>query len=98
MTGATKARADIKPWIALAAALLVATHAHAQSDTASGRVFLPSCLAAVDIVQGKRPAADSVDAAKQLRQAAICFGAVTAVMNFEPLFKDGVIGRQLVDS
>jgi hypothetical protein len=44
-------------------------------------------LAAADIVQGKHPAADSEDAAKQLKQAAICFGAVTAIMNLEPFFK-----------
>ena len=29
---------------------------HAQSDATSGTVFYPSCLAAADIVQGKRPA------------------------------------------
>src|SRR5271169_2876385 len=74
-------------WIVIVAALLIGTPAHAQSDAASGTVFLPSCLAAVDIVQGKRPAADSVEAAAQLRKAAICFGAVTAIMNLEPLFK-----------
>ena len=74
-------------WIAFATALLVTAQAHAQTDMNSGRVFLPSCLAAADIVQGKRPAADSEDAAKQLRQAAICFGAVTALMNLEALFK-----------
>jgi hypothetical protein len=77
----------MKRWILIVAALLLATSAHAQSDATSGRVFLPSCLAAADIVQGKRPAADSEDAAKQLRKAAICFGAVTAIMNLEPLFK-----------
>ena len=74
-------------WIAFVAALLVTAQAHAQTDMNSGRVFLPSCLAAADIVQGKRPAADSEDAAKQLRQAALCFGAVTALMNLEPYFK-----------
>ena len=74
-------------WIAFATALLVTAQAHAQTDMNSGRVFLPSCLAAADIVQGKRPAADSEDAAKQLRQASICFGAVTAIMNLEPLLK-----------
>jgi hypothetical protein len=50
-------------------------------------VYYPSCLAAADIVQGKRPAADSENAARQLRQAAICFGALTAIQNLEPLFK-----------
>jgi hypothetical protein len=44
-------------------------------------------LAAADIVQGKRPAADSEDAAKQLRQASVCFGAVTAIMKLGPLLK-----------
>jgi hypothetical protein len=44
-------------------------------------------LAAADIVQGKRPAADSEDAARQLRQASVCFGAVTAILKLEPFFK-----------
>jgi hypothetical protein len=77
----------MKHWIVLIAVLVVGTHAHAQSNANSGKVFYPSCLAASDIVQGKHPAADSEDAAKQLRQAAICFGAVTAIMNVEPFFK-----------
>src|ERR1017187_4617208 len=77
----------MKQWMFIAAALLIGTPAYAQSDPNSGRVFLPSCLAAADIVQGKRPAADSEDAAKQLKQAAICFGAVTAIMNLEPFLK-----------
>ena len=61
--------------------------AYGQTDTTSAMVYYPSCLAAADIVQGKHPAADSEDAAKQLKQAAICFGAVTAIMNLEPFFK-----------
>ncbi|HEY5504118.1 MAG TPA: Rap1a/Tai family immunity protein [Sedimentisphaerales bacterium] len=77
----------MKQLIAIAAALLVATQAYAQTDTTSAKVYYPSCLAAADIVQGKRPAADSEDAAKQLKKAAICFGAVTAIMNLEPFFK-----------
>ena len=77
----------MKLWLAIVAALLIATHAYAQSDATSARVYLPSCLAATDIVQGKRPAADSVDAAKQLHKAALCFGAVTAIMNLETFFK-----------
>lgn len=77
----------MKQWIAIAAAMLIATHAYAQNDATSGRVYFPSCLAAADIVQGKRPAADSEDAAKQLQKAAICFGAVTAIMKLEPFFK-----------
>src|ERR1035441_2468705 len=77
----------MKQWIAIVAARLIETQAHAQSDANSGRVYLPSCLAAAEIVQGKHPAADSEDAAKQLKQAAICFGAVTAIMNLEPFFK-----------
>jgi Rap1a immunity proteins len=63
------------------------TQAAAQNDPNSAMVYYPSCMAAADIVQGKRPSADSEDAAKQLRQAAICFGAVTAIMNLEPFFK-----------
>src|SRR5471030_3118990 len=77
----------MKQWIVIVAALLIETQAHAQSDPNSGRVYLPSCLAAADIVQGKRPTADSEDAAKQLMQAAICFGAVTAISSLEPIFK-----------
>ena len=77
----------MKQWIVIVAALLIETQAHAQSEASSGRVYLPSCLAAAEIVQGKHPAADSEETAKQLKQAAICFGAVTAIMNLEPFFK-----------
>lgn len=77
----------MKLWITIVAALLIATHAYAQNDATSARVYLPSCLAAADIVQGKHPAADSVDAAKQLQKAAICFGAITAITKLEPFFK-----------
>jgi hypothetical protein len=67
--------------------MFLGTQAHAQTDATSAVVYYPSCLAAADIVQGKRPAADSENASKQLRQAAICFGAVRAIMNLEALFK-----------
>ena len=77
----------MKYWIGLIAAVVIGTQAHAQSDPASASVYYPSCRAAADIVQGKRPAADSPDAAAQLRQAAVCFGAVTAIMNVAPFFK-----------
>jgi hypothetical protein len=77
----------MKYWIGLIASAIIGAQVHAQSDPSSGAVFYSSCLAAGDIVQGKRPAADSPDAANQLRQAAICFGAVTAIMNVEPYFK-----------
>jgi Rap1a immunity proteins len=77
----------IRFWLGVIAAIALATQAQAQSDPNSGMVFYPSCLAASDIVQGKRPAADSEDASKQLRQAAICFGAVTTIMNVERFFK-----------
>jgi len=77
----------VKKWIAIAATLFIGTAAHAQMDATSARIYYPSCLAAADIVQGKRPTADSEDAAKQLRQAAICFGAVTAISSLEPIFK-----------
>jgi hypothetical protein len=76
----------MKQWIGIVAALLIETQANAQPDGNSARVYYPSCLAA-DIVQGKHPAADSEDAAKQVKQAAICFVAVTAIMNLEPFFK-----------
>ena len=77
----------MKQWIAIVAALLIDSQAYAQTDATSGRVYLPSCLAAADIVQGKHPAADSDEMAKQLQKAAICFGAVTAIMKLEPFFK-----------
>jgi hypothetical protein len=77
----------MKLWIGVLAAILIGAPAHAQSDPTSGTAFYPSCLAAADIVQGKRPATDSEDAAKQLRQASVCFGAVTAIMKLAPLFK-----------
>lgn len=77
----------MKHWVAIIAALLIQIQAHAQSDATSGRVYYPSCLAAAEIVQGKHPAADLEDAAKQLKQAATCFGAVTAIMNLEPFLK-----------
>ena len=77
----------MKQWIGVVAAVFIGTQVHAQSDATSGTAFYPSCLAAADIVQGKRPAADSEDAAKQLRQASVCFGAVTAIMKLEPLLK-----------
>jgi hypothetical protein len=77
----------MRQWIGVLGAILIGTLAHAQSDPTSGTAFYPSCLAAADIVQGKRPATDSEDAAKQLRQASICFGAVTAIMKLAPLFK-----------
>jgi hypothetical protein len=73
--------------VAFAATQALAQQALAQNDPYSAAVFYPSCMAAADIVAGKRPAADSEDAAKQLRQAAICFGALTAIMNVETFFK-----------
>lgn len=80
-----------KYWIGLLAAIVFATQAQnqadAQSEPNSALVFYPSCLAAAGIVEGKHPAADSEDATKQLRQAAICFGAVTTIMNVEGFFK-----------
>lgn len=77
----------MKYWIGLIASVVIGTQVHAQSDPSSGAVFYSSCMAAGDIVQGKRPAADSPVAANQLKEAAICFGAVTAIMNVEPFFK-----------
>jgi Ssp1 endopeptidase immunity protein Rap1a len=77
----------MKKWIGIAGAFLAGTLAHAQSDPTSGTTFYPSCLAAADIIQGKRPATDSEDAARQLRQASACFGAVTAIMKLAPLLK-----------
>ena len=68
----------------LAAALLVAAPARAQNDSASATNYLPSCAAALDILQGRKPVADSPEAAAQLRRAAMCFGAVNAVLNVQP--------------
>jgi hypothetical protein len=84
---ATNLRNAMKQLVGIFTALLIATQAHAQSDATSAMVYYPSCLAAAEIVQGKHPTADSEDAAKQLNKAAICFGAVTAIMNLEPFFK-----------
>ena len=77
----------MKLWLVIAATLLIATSARAQSDTSSVMVYAPSCQTAADVVQGKRPAADSVEASTQLRKAALCFGAMTAIMNLEAIFK-----------
>jgi hypothetical protein len=74
-------------WLAVGTALLIGTHAYAQGDASSVMVYAPSCQAAADVVQGKRPAADSLEAAAQLRKAALCFGAMTAIMNLEAIFK-----------
>jgi len=73
--------------IGLIAAAVFGTTTHAQSGPTSASVYYPSCMVAADIVQGKRPAADSPDAATQLRQAALCFGALTAILNVETFFK-----------
>jgi hypothetical protein len=77
----------MKQWVGFVGAVVIGTQVHAQSDATSGTAFYPSCLAAADIIQGKRPAADSEDAARQLRQASACFGAVTAIMKLEPFLK-----------
>jgi len=77
----------MKRGIGVIGAILIGTAAHAQNDPTSGTAFYPSCLAAADIVQGKRPATDSEDAAKQLRQASACFGAVMAILKLEPMLK-----------
>lgn len=69
------------------AMLVFATQAYGQTDVTSAAAYYPSCMAANDIVQGKRPAADSEAASKQLRQAAICFGAARAIMGLESVFK-----------
>jgi len=74
-------------WIGVVGLLLVAAQAHAQTDMASGTTFYPSCVAATDIIQGKRPAADSEEASRQVRQASQCFGAVMAIIKLAPLFK-----------
>ena len=77
----------LKFFLGSIATILMGSQLAAQSDPNSASVFYPSCLAAADLVQGKHPAADSEDAAKQLRQAAICNGALTTIMNVEPYFK-----------
>jgi len=77
----------MKKAFVIVAALLVGPQAYAQSDPSRAAIYYPSCLAAADIVQGKRPAADSPEASKQLTRAALCFGAITAIMNLAPLFK-----------
>jgi len=77
----------MKYWIGLIASVVIGAQVQAKSDPYSAAVFYPSCLAAGNIVQGKHPAADSPEATNQLRQAAICFGAITAIMNVESYFK-----------
>lgn len=72
--------------IAILAALLVSAPAYAQNDI-SANAYLPSCATALDIVQGRRPAADSPEAAGQLRRAAMCFNAVNAVLAMQPYFQ-----------
>ena len=71
----------------IVAALLAAAPAWAQGDATSATAYLPSCAAALDILQGRKPVADSPEAAAQLRRAAICFGAVNAVLNVQPFLQ-----------
>ncbi len=77
----------MKKVLVIVAALLVEPQAHAQGDPSRAAVIYPSCLVAADIVQGRRPAADSPEAAKQLTRAAICFSALNAIVSLAPLFK-----------
>jgi len=77
----------MKKAFVVVALLLVAPPVFAQSDPHRAAVYMPSCAAAADIAQGRRPAADSPDAAKQLNQAALCFNALMAVQNLAPLLK-----------
>src|SRR5262249_48344273 len=77
----------MKQWIVIVVVFYIGKKLEAKSDAPSGPVFFPSCMAGADFVKSKRPAADSEDAAKQLRLASGCFAAVTAIMKLEPLFK-----------
>src|ERR1041385_4644400 len=77
---------NMKHIVALLASFFAVTFfypAHAQTD-GNATAYLPSCAAALDIVQGRKPAADSPEAAAQLRRAATCFNAVNAVLNVQP--------------
>ena len=77
----------MKRLLPIALTLAVAAPALAQYDPNSASAYAPSCQAALDIAQGRRPAADSPDAAKQLQRAALCNGAMTAILNLQPFFK-----------
>lgn len=77
----------MKHFLAVAAFCLAATPALAQSNAASGSFYLPSCEAALEIAGGKHPAADSPEVPVLLRKAAVCFSALTAIMNVEQFFK-----------
>jgi hypothetical protein len=68
-------------------AVTLSLQARAQVDTISGTMVLPSCAAALDIAHGKRPAADSPEAASQLRHATQCVAAVNAVVKLAPYLK-----------
>lgn len=76
----------MKHIVALLASIFAVTvlqAARAQTD-GNATAYLPSCAAALDLVQGRKPAADSPEAAAQLRRAAMCFNAVNAVLNMQP--------------
>ncbi len=77
----------MKKTLIIVAAIFVASQAYAQGDPSRAAIYYPSCLAAADIVQGRRPATDSPEAAKQLTRAAICFSALNAIVSLAPLFK-----------
>src|ERR1700730_17444044 len=70
---------------AVSALLTVTPPAHA--GEASGTMFYSSCMAAADIMEGRPSPSDQEATASQLEKATMCFGAVTALMNLEPLFK-----------
>jgi hypothetical protein len=77
----------MKRSLPIALALVITAPALAQYDPNSASAYAPSCQAALDIAQGRRPAADSPEAAKQLQRAAACHSAMTAILNLQPFFK-----------
>ena len=73
--------------VATIAMLTAAVPAHAAPNDASGTFFLRSCMAAADIMEGRPAPAEPDAATAALNSAAICLGAVTAIMHLEPFLK-----------
>jgi hypothetical protein len=73
--------------VATIAMLTVAIPAHAAPNDASGTFFYPSCMAAADIMEGRPAPAEPDTATAALNNAAMCLGAVTAIMHLEPFLK-----------
>src|SRR5215472_5575957 len=62
------------------AAVAFAT-APAYADRSDAMMYYQSCMAAADIIESRHPSVDQLD------KAPMCFGAITAIMNLEPLLR-----------